>query len=129
MAFSGMSPGYPDAVCALAQGGHKKLRVHPAGTRYANHPDVGWIFHPSHPRQVGSAIAAPVAQEGNDFGFPIGHVSLLFLATGCLLLASGFLSLIFASYQCPAANSQMPAASDPVFYQTALFNANICAKI
>jgi hypothetical protein len=61
MAFAGMSPGHPDAVCALTQSCEEKLRVHPAGTGDPNSPDVGWIFHPSDPCQVGSTIAAPVA--------------------------------------------------------------------
>jgi hypothetical protein len=61
MAFAGMSPGHPDAVCALTQGREEKLRVHPAGAGDPYSPDVGWIFHPSDPCQVSSTIAAPVA--------------------------------------------------------------------
>jgi hypothetical protein len=92
MAFAGMSPGYPDTICALAQSGHEKLRVHPAGTGDSNHPDVGRIFHPPDACQIGSAVAAPVAQKGNNFGFPIGHFyNSFFLASECLLLASGTL--------------------------------------
>jgi hypothetical protein len=60
MAFAGMSPGHPDAVCAFTQGSQEKLGVHPSGTGDSNHPYVGWVFHPSNPCQVGSTVAAPV---------------------------------------------------------------------
>jgi hypothetical protein len=73
MAFAGMSPGYPDAVCTFTQGSQKKLRIHPAGTGDSNDPYVRWIFHPSNTCQVGSTVATPVAQKGNDFRFPFGH--------------------------------------------------------
>jgi hypothetical protein len=87
MAFAGMSPGYPDTVGALAQSGHEKLRIHSSGAGYSNHPYIGRIFHSPDTCQVGSTVAAPVAQEGDDFGFPIGHVhTLLFL--GCWFLSA-----------------------------------------
>jgi hypothetical protein len=93
MAFAGMSPGHPDAVCAFSQGSQEKLRIHPSGAGDANHTDVGWVFHPPNPCQIGSTVAAPVTQKGDDFGFPFNHgFILLFLAAGCLLLATGFLS-------------------------------------
>jgi hypothetical protein len=87
MAFAGMSPGHPDAVRAFPQGGQEKLRIHPSGAGDSNHPYVGWIFHPPNTGQVGSTVAAPVAQKGNDFRFPFGHgFILLYLAAGFLLL-------------------------------------------
>jgi hypothetical protein len=73
MAFAGMSPGHPDAVCAFTQGSQEKFGVHPPGAGDSHHPDVGWILHASHACQVGSTVAAPVAQKGNDFRFPFGH--------------------------------------------------------
>jgi hypothetical protein len=88
MAFAGMSPRHPYAVGAFTQGRQKKLRIHPSGTGYSNYPNVGWIFHPPNTCQVGSTIAAPVAQKGNDFRFPFGHgFTLLYLAAGVSLLA------------------------------------------
>jgi hypothetical protein len=90
MAFAGMSPGHPDAVCAFTQGSQEKLRIHPSGTGDSNHPDVGWVFHPSNPCQIGSTVAAPVAQKGYDFRFPFRHgFILLYLVAGCWLLAAG----------------------------------------
>jgi hypothetical protein len=117
MAFAGMSPGYPDTVCALAQSGHKKFRVHPAGTGDANDPNVGWIFHPTHTCQVGSPIAAPVAQEGNDFGFPIGHfLILLNFAADCWLTVQS----LSDGRQHPA-----PTVQSHIQYQTASLNVKI----
>jgi hypothetical protein len=83
MAFTGMSPRHPDAVGPLTQGGQEKFRIHPPGAGDPNRPDVGWIFHPSDACQVGSTIAAPIAQKGNNFRFPFGHgVILLYSAAG-----------------------------------------------
>jgi hypothetical protein len=61
MAISRMSPGHPDAVRALSEGGQNKLRAHSTGTGNSNHPDMGWIFHPADARKICSAITAPVA--------------------------------------------------------------------
>jgi hypothetical protein len=58
MAFTGMSPRHPDAVCTFTQGCQEKLRIHSPGTWDSNHAYVGWIFHPSDPCQVGRTIAA-----------------------------------------------------------------------
>jgi len=70
MAFTGMSPGNPDAVRTFAQGGQKEFGAHPAGARYPDNPDIGRILHPADPGKVGSPIAAPVAQKSDDFWFP-----------------------------------------------------------
>jgi hypothetical protein len=77
MAFAGMSPGHPDAVCAFTQGRQEKFRAHASGTGDPHHPDIGRVFHPSDPGQIGGTIAAPVAQKGNDLGFPFGHCFIL----------------------------------------------------
>jgi hypothetical protein len=61
MAVSRMSPGHPDAVCALSESGQNKLRTHSSGTGDPNHPDMGWILHPADPRKIGGAVTAPVA--------------------------------------------------------------------
>ena len=73
MAFSGMSPGHPDAVGPFPQGGQKEFGTHPTGAGDPDHPDIGRIFHPAHAGQVGGAVAAPVAQESHNFWFPIRH--------------------------------------------------------
>jgi hypothetical protein len=78
MAFSGMSPGYPDTVSPFAQGRQKEFGTHPAGAGNADHPDIGRIFHPADAGQIGRAIAAPVAQKSHNFWFPIRHYVISF---------------------------------------------------
>jgi hypothetical protein len=73
MAFTGMSPGNPDAVRTFAQGGQKEFGTHPAGARYPDNPDIGRILHSADARQIGSPIAAPVAKKSDNFRFPIVH--------------------------------------------------------
>jgi len=73
MAFSGMSPGGPDAVGALAEGGQYELGAQAPGTRNTDNPDIGRIFHASHTRQIRSPVTAPVTKEAYDFRFPIRH--------------------------------------------------------
>ena len=73
MTFSGMSPGDPDAVSTLPNGGQSKRRAQSAGAGDSYHPDIRRIFHPVDARKISSTIAAPVAQKGYDFWFPICH--------------------------------------------------------
>ncbi len=73
MTFSGMSPGYPDAVSTLPHGGQSKRGAQSAGAGDSYHPDIRRIFHPVDARKISGAIAAPVAQKGYDFGFPVCH--------------------------------------------------------
>jgi hypothetical protein len=61
MAFSGMSPGYPDAVGPLTQGGQKEFGTHPSGAGNSDHPNIGRILHPADTGKIGRTIAAPVA--------------------------------------------------------------------
>jgi hypothetical protein len=83
MAFTGMSPRYPDAVSTFPQSSQKEFGAHSAGARYPDHPDVGRILHSADAGQIGGSIAAPVAQKSNNFRFPIGHIyNLLFLDAG-----------------------------------------------
>jgi hypothetical protein len=71
MAFTGMSPGNPDAVCTFAHGGQKEFGTHPAGARYPDNTDIGRVFHSADPGQIRGPIAAPVAQKSNNLWFPI----------------------------------------------------------
>jgi hypothetical protein len=77
MAFSGMSPGDPNAVRTLTDCGEKKLGAHPTGAWDSNDTNIGGIFHSADPRQIGCSVTAPVAQKRNDFGFPFRHWYLL----------------------------------------------------
>jgi hypothetical protein len=59
--FPGMSPGYPDTIRPFSQSGEKKLGTHLCGAGDTNHPNVGRVFQPTHPRQIRSTITAIVA--------------------------------------------------------------------
>jgi hypothetical protein len=90
MAFAGMSPRYPDAVCAFTQGGQKEFGTHPSGAGDPDHPDIWRILHPADTGQISGTIAAPVAQKSHNFWFPISHLkNLLFLDAGCWILVIG----------------------------------------
>ena len=71
MAFAGMSPGDPDAVCSLSECGQNKLGAHAAGTGNADHSNVWRIFHSADARQIRSTVTAPVTQKTDYFGFPL----------------------------------------------------------
>ena len=73
MTFSGMSPGYPNAVSTLPYGGQSKRGAQSAGAGDSYHPDIRRIFHPVDAGKISGTIAAPVAQKGYDFWFPICH--------------------------------------------------------
>ena len=76
MAFSGVSPGDPDTVCALTQRCQKEFGIHPPGAGNADDPDIGRIFHPADAGKISGAITAPIAQESCNFWFPIRHCYL-----------------------------------------------------
>jgi len=82
MAFTGMSPGHPDSIRALVQGGQEKFRAHASGAGNPDDPDVGWIFHPADTGQIRRTVATPVTEKTDDLWLPLGH--------GCLLLNSGY---------------------------------------
>ena len=61
MAFTGMSPGDPNAVCTFTQGSQEEFGIHPPCAGNADDPDVGRIFHPADAGKISGAIAAPIA--------------------------------------------------------------------
>jgi hypothetical protein len=80
MAFTGMSPGDPYAVCAFTQCRQKEFGIHPPCAGDADDPDVGRIFHPADAGKISGAIAAPIAQKSRNFWFPVRHCYLLFIS-------------------------------------------------
>jgi hypothetical protein len=106
MAFTGMSPGHPDAVCAFAQGSQKEFGTHPTGAGNPDHPDIGWILHPADAGQVGRAIAAPVAQKSHNFWFPVRHRKdlLSVVLRGCAFRVASY-ALRVAGYAFRVASS------------------------
>jgi hypothetical protein len=76
MAVAGVSPGDPNAVGAVPEGGKEKLGAHPRGARNPDDPDIGGVLKATDPCQVCRAVAAPVAQECGYFRLPVVHGSL-----------------------------------------------------
>jgi hypothetical protein len=76
MAVSGVSPGYPDPVGSIAKGGQNELGVHSGGAGHTDDSEMGRVLEAAHACQVRRTVAAPVAQKGRDFRFPITHASL-----------------------------------------------------
>jgi hypothetical protein len=91
MAFTGVSPGYPDAVSTFPQGRQKEFRIHPSGARNPDDPDIGRVFHPAHSGKIGGTITAPVTQKSRNFRFPIRHCRLSPFS-GCWMLDSELFS-------------------------------------
>jgi hypothetical protein len=73
MAFTGMSPGDPNTVCAFAQRRQKEFGIHPPRAGNSYDPNVGRIFHPADAGKISGAIAAPIAQKRRYFWFPVRH--------------------------------------------------------
>jgi hypothetical protein len=73
MAVSGVSPGNPDPVGAMAESGQDEFWAYPGGAGYANDPDVGRILQSADSGQICCPVTAPVAQEGCNFRLPIIH--------------------------------------------------------
>jgi len=76
MAVAGVSPGNPDSIGAVPEGGKDEFGAHPGRAGNPDDPDVGWVLEPADPCQVSGTIAAPVAQECGNFRLPIVHISL-----------------------------------------------------
>ena len=74
MTVSGVSPGYPDAVRPVTEGGQYKLRAHTAGAGYADHPEIRGILKTAHTCQISGSIAAPVTEKGRNLRLPVVHI-------------------------------------------------------
>jgi len=61
MAVAWVSPGNPNTVGAVPEGGEDEFGANPSRAGNPNDPDVGRILEAAHPCQVGRAVAAPVA--------------------------------------------------------------------
>jgi hypothetical protein len=73
MAFTRVSPGNPDSIRTLPEAGQYEFGAHAAGAWNPDYPDGRGVFHAAYAGQVGSAIAAPVAQKTQDFRFVFSH--------------------------------------------------------
>jgi len=82
MAFARMSAGHPYRIGPFPQGGQGKLGAHATRAGNAHHANAGRVFHAADAGQIRGTVAAPVAQEANDFRFPIGHEKVSFYYLG-----------------------------------------------
>jgi hypothetical protein len=73
MAVAGVSPGNPDTVGTVPEGGEDEFRAHPGGAGNPDNPDIGRVLETADACQVCRAVAAPVAQECGYLRLPIGH--------------------------------------------------------
>jgi hypothetical protein len=94
MAFAGMSPGYPDGIRSLPQARQNKFGTHPSGAGNADDTDVGRIFHSAHTRQVGGAVAAPVAKKTQYLRFIFSHAHISCLQISLANIDGGIKKLI-----------------------------------
>ena len=67
MTFTGMSTGHPDRISTFPEGRQYELRTQASCTWYSYDPGIGRILHSADAGKIGSAIAAPIAQECNYF--------------------------------------------------------------
>jgi len=74
MTVSRVSPGNPDPIGAMAEGGQNKLRVHPGRTRDPYDPDIGRVLEAAYARQIGRTITAPVTEKSCNLWFPVIHI-------------------------------------------------------
>ena len=61
MAVSRVSPGHPDTIRPVAEGGKNKLRADTAGAGDPDDPEMVGILETAHTGQVCCTITAPVA--------------------------------------------------------------------
>jgi hypothetical protein len=73
MAVAWVSPGNPDPVRTMPEGGEDELGAHPSRAGHPDDPDVRWILEAAHACQVCRAVAAPVAEESRYFRLPVVH--------------------------------------------------------
>jgi len=73
MAVAGVSPGNPDAVGAVPEGGEDEFGTHPGRAGDPDDPDIGRVLEAADPCQVCRAVAAPVAQECCYFRLQVVH--------------------------------------------------------
>jgi hypothetical protein len=84
MAVARVSAGNPDTVCTLSESCQKKLRIHPAGARHPDCPDVWGILQSAHTGKICGAVGAPVAEEGNYLWLPVFIFNFSHVLTFCL---------------------------------------------
>ncbi len=73
MTVSGVSPGDPDPIGAVAKSSQNKLRVHPGGARDPYDPDIGRVLEAAYAREISRTITTPVTEKSRNLWFPVIH--------------------------------------------------------
>ncbi len=74
MTVPGVSPGDPDPIGAVTEGGQNKLRIHPGGARDPDDPDIWRVLEATYTREISRTITAPVTEKSRNLWFPVVHV-------------------------------------------------------
>jgi hypothetical protein len=74
MTVARVSPGDPDPVGAVAEGGQDKFRIHPCRTRDPYDPDIVRILEAAYTGEIGGTITAPVTEKRRDLRLPVVHI-------------------------------------------------------
>jgi len=73
MAVARVSPGYPDTIGPVTEGGKHKLGTYPGRAGNPDDSEVRRVLKTAYACQVGSAVAAPVAKKRRYSCFPVIH--------------------------------------------------------
>jgi hypothetical protein len=74
MTVARVSPGDPDPVGAMTEGGQNKFRIHPCRTRDPYDPDIVRILEAAYAGEIGGTITAPVTEKRRDLWLPVVHI-------------------------------------------------------
>jgi len=87
MAVAGVSPGDPDTVRTVPEGGKDELGAYSGRARNTDNPEVGGVLETAYTCQVRRTVTAPVAEKTCDLGLPVVH---LFILYGCCVIIKEF---------------------------------------
>jgi hypothetical protein len=74
MTVARVSPGDPDPVGAVPEGGQNKFGIHPCRTRDPDDPDIVRILEAAYAGEIGGTITAPVTEKRRNLGLPVIHI-------------------------------------------------------
>jgi hypothetical protein len=71
--ISRMAARNPDTIGAMPQSGQDEFGVDSSRTGHPNDADIRGILQAAHSSEIGSTIRTPVAQQRDNFRFPVLH--------------------------------------------------------
>src|SRR4030043_1438515 len=77
MTLSRVTTGNQNSISAGLQGLHYVKRINSSCAGNADNSYIRWILNSTDARQIGAGISTPVAEDGNNFGFPIFSCQIL----------------------------------------------------